>query len=177
MAETTPTEPTETEETDLSDDELGDAGKRALDQERKQRRDAEKRVKATEAELVKLRQQTMTDQEKAVEAARSEGKTEALKMLGSAKVESAFAIAANGRIETDSLRILLQGLNHTAFLSDDGTVDEDSVATFIDGIAPKPDPNRRVDLGQGARPGGKHGPGGSQSADPLTNALTALTKR
>lgn len=143
---------------------------------KKQEERAKANAKAAQ-ELEQLKQQTMTDTEKAVAQARNEGKAEAIALLGAAKVESAFAIAANGRLEAPSLKILIQGLNHAAFLNEDGSVDETSVETFIDGIAPKPDPNRRVDLGQGARLGGKTGPGGSQSADPLLNALSALSKQ
>lgn len=128
-------------------------------------------------ELEQLRQQSMTDTEKAVAAARNEGRTEALALLGAAKVESAFAIAASGRLESEQLKVLLQGVNHGAFLNEDGSVDDSSVSTFIDGIAPKPDPNRRVDLGQGARQSGVTGPGKAASADPLVNALTALVNQ
>lgn len=177
MAETDATPTPDAPEPDPPEDDLGDAGKKAIDSERKARRDAEKRVKAVEGELEKLRQQTMTDTEKAIAQAKSEGKAEAMSLLGAAKVESAFAIAASGRIEPDSLKVLLQGLNHSTFLLEDGTVDDASVSTFIDGIAPKPDPNRRVDLGQGARLGGKTGPGGGLSADPLVNSLTRIVNQ
>lgn len=178
MADPTPEpQPTDPPVEPEPSDDLGDAGKKALEQERKARRDADKRAKDATAELEKLRQQTMTDQEKAVAAAKAEGKAEALAALGAAHVEKAFAIAASGRIEPERLHVLMQGLNHSAFLNDDGSVNNDSLTVFIDGIAPKPDPNRRIDLGQGGRPAGTNGPGSGTPADPLEAALTAISRR
>jgi hypothetical protein len=170
---TTTTTDTSTDTDDTTDWKAEAEKFKALHKKQEER--AKANAKAAQ-ELEQLRQQTMTDTEKAVAQARNEGKAEAMSLLGAAKVESAFAIAASGRIESDSLKVLLQGLNHGAFLAEDGTVDESSVATFIDGIAPKADPNRRVDLGQGARLGGKSGPGGT-TGDPLVDALTRISRQ
>jgi hypothetical protein len=53
--------------------QLGDAGKRALNEERTARRDAEERAKAFEKELAELRTANQTDSEKALEAAKKAG--------------------------------------------------------------------------------------------------------
>jgi len=57
---------------------LGDAGKRALDLMKSERDAAVKAAKAAEKERDELKSRTQTDQEKAVDAARKEGATEAL---------------------------------------------------------------------------------------------------
>lgn len=172
---TTETDPA-TGATPTTDDGLGDAGKKAISDERKQRRDAEKRANALEAELAALRQQSMTEQERAVESARAEGRAEATKMLGAARVESAFAVAATGRLEQATLKVLLPGLDHGAFMTDDGNVDQDKVDAFIDGIAPKGQQRGPLDLGQGSRLSNAGGTGG-QSADPLERSLIALSNK
>lgn len=60
-----------------TDEPLGDAGKGALQAERKAARDAIKRAEAAERELEALRTANQSDQEKALAAARKEGATEA----------------------------------------------------------------------------------------------------
>src|SRR5687768_12689074 len=64
---TPPTPPPEAEA-------LGDAGKKALSEERAARKAAEKAARDAQAELDRLRQASMSDQEKAVAAARLEGR-------------------------------------------------------------------------------------------------------
>ncbi len=57
-------------------DGLGDAGKRALEAERAQRRDAERQLKAARDELEALRTSQLTDHEKAIAQARRDAATE-----------------------------------------------------------------------------------------------------
>lgn len=69
----TPDGPSATDDTA----ELNEGGKKALASERKARRDAERRMKQLETELDEFRTSQLTDQEKAVATARTEGKAEA----------------------------------------------------------------------------------------------------
>jgi hypothetical protein len=132
----------------------------------------EERAKANAAaakELEQLRQQSMTDQEKAVEQAKSEARAEALRTIGGRLVDASVRVAAAGRIPDESVVVLLQGLDRSKFLDENGEVDEKSVAAFVDGIAPKapePEPQGFPDLGQGPR--------GNQmplNGDPLEKSL------
>ena len=59
-------------------DGLGDAGKRALDAERKRAETAEKAAKDAQARIEELESATKTDQEKAVAQAKKDGATEVL---------------------------------------------------------------------------------------------------
>ncbi len=59
------------------DEVLRDAGRRALDAERKAKADAERRAKALEAELAKLQEMHASDAEKAILQAKREGRAEA----------------------------------------------------------------------------------------------------
>ncbi len=148
--------------------ELGDGGKAALEAERKARKEAEKAHKAATAELEKLRQATATDQEKAVMAAKAEGRTEALREAGQGRVEDAVRAAAGGRqVDVDAL---LDGLDRTKFLDDDGQPDRDAIQAWIDRIAPaeqeRGDGFQTPDLGQGTRTQAM-----ALNGDPLERAL------
>lgn len=106
-------------------------------------------------ELEEFRRQSMTDQERAIEAARSEAKQEAIAAFAGRVAEAELRAAAAGRLTDDQVSTLLDGVNLTRFVGDDGEVDRAAVARFVDGIAPKTaETNERQtfpDLGQGAR--------------------------
>lgn len=145
--------------------ELGDAGKKALDAERDARKAAEKVARETQKELDALRQASMSEQEKAVAVAKTEGRAEAMQALGSKLAAAEIRAAAAGRLNDEQLVTLLDGLNLTAFVNDDGEVDQAKVVKFVDGIAPKTDTPVFPDLGQGARQPLASG------SDPLLEAL------
>lgn len=150
---------------------LGIEGKAALESERKARRDAEKQAKAATAELDKLRQATATDQEKAVMAAKAEGRTEALREAGIGRVEDAIRAAAGGRnVDIDAL---LDGVDRTKFLDDDGNPDRDAIQAWIDRLAPAEQEQgfRAPNLEQGTRTNGGTGGALALGSDPLTQTL------
>lgn len=163
---TTPetTEPVETPE-------LGEAGKKALDEERRLRKDAEKAHKAATAELEKLREASMSEQEKAVSAAKAEGRTEALREAGTRMVDAEVRAAATGRnVDTDAL---LEGLDRSKFLDADGDPDRDSITAWIDRVAPAQQertPDGFPDLGQGTRSTAT-----SRETDPLLQTLKKMS--
>src|SRR5690606_29800665 len=122
-------------------------------------RKQEDRAKANSAaakELEKLREQSMTDQEKAVEEARRAARTEALSEVGADRVDDAVRVAATGRpVDVDAL---LDGLDRKRFLTEDHRPDVAAIQTWVDRITPKqeqsddaPKPNgfEVFDLGQG----------------------------
>lgn len=162
----TDTSDTDTDD-DLDDDTGTDASKGkgdppdpAADAEKwkTQSRKWEDRAKANASaakELAALKASTMTDQEKAVEAAKAEARSEALKTVGVRLVDAEVKAACAGR-KVD-VSALLEGLDRTKFLTDDGEPDSDAIAKWVDKVAPsKAGP---LDLGQGAR--GRNGSGGS----------------
>lgn len=105
-------------------------------------------------ELEKLRRAAMSEQERAIAEATDAGYKRALSEIGSRLVDAEIKAAAAGRFTEGQMTVLLQGLNRTAFLADDGTVDVKSVQAFVEGLAPAP-PEPKMpgfpDLGQGAR--------------------------
>lgn len=167
-------------------DQLADAGKKALDEERKARREAEKALKEQARELEALRQQSMSDQEKAVAQARDEGRAEALTLAGARLAAAEIRAAAAGRLTAEQIAALTEGLNFAAFIDETGEVDQEKVQRFVDGIAPaveeqepQPDPIAAAfpDLGQGSR---STGGDMALNGDPLLNAVRdrlGITKR
>lgn len=97
-----------------------------------------------------------TEQQKAVDAARGEGKAEGLREAGVFLVEAEVRAQSANRLSDEQRAALLDGLDRTRFLNADNTVDADKVKTLIDGLAPSaggsPDTGKKwPDMGQGRR--------------------------
>jgi hypothetical protein len=109
-------------------------------------------------ELEALKLASLDDTGKAVETARSEARAEALLEVGGKLVAAEFKVAAAGRpLDVDTL---LEGLDRTKFLTDDGDPDSEAIAAWVDRIAPAttetadetpPGFPPMPDLGQGSR--------------------------
>ncbi len=118
----------------------------------------EDRAKANAAaakELETLRQQTMSDTEKAIEQAKAETRALVMRELGAERVDDALRLAIAGRdIDPDAL---LDGLDRGRFLTEDGQPDRDALTAWVDRIAPpQPEPVAPAhplvpNLGQGSR--------------------------
>ena len=102
---------------------LGDAGKRALDAMKAERKAAVDRAKALEAELETLRAGQLSDQEKAIKAARDEATREATEratgMVRRSEVRRALTAAGCGDVDIAALAPEFSTLG----VGDDGTVD------------------------------------------------------
>lgn len=156
MSDTTATETTETTTTETTETAAPDLTAevekwKALS---KKNEDRAKANADAAKELDKFRQQSMTETEKAVEQARAEARTAALAEAGGKVARAEIRAAAAGRLDAAALDVLIDGLNLAKFLDEDGEVDTEKVAAFVDGIAPKEDEEKPAgfpDLGQGAR--------------------------
>lgn len=112
-------------------------------------------------DLDELRKQGMTDQEKAIEAARDEARNEERAKVGARLVAAEIKVAAAGRLDDEALDTLIENLNTANFLTDDGEVDTEKVKDLVDGVVPakgeEDDPGtgkkKRPDMGQGRRKG------------------------
>lgn len=103
-------------------------------------------------ELEQLRQSAMTEQEKAVAAAKAEGRTEALRTIGARLVDAEVKAAVAGR--NVNVEALLDGLDRSRFLDDEGEPNTRAINAWVEKLAPPVDPTRTAwppDLGQGAR--------------------------
>lgn len=104
-ADATP-EPTSTPTEDTEDAPLGPAGEKALNEWKARAKAAEadaKKAREYETELTKLREAQMSEQEKAVEAARNEGRTEAATLANARLFRAELKAAAKGKLANPDL--------------------------------------------------------------------------
>lgn len=124
---------------------------RARTWETRAKNDARELAKVKQ-ELEKVRHASLTDAEKAVEKARSEGEVkgrqEAAGLLVQARLEAALA-----HVDDEARDALIEGVNSARFLREDGTPDPDAIKTWASKIAPR-SPSV-PDLGQGKRTASK----------------------
>lgn len=99
---------------------------------------------------------SMSDSDRAIAEAREAGKSEALTTVGSRLVDAEIRVATAGR--TVDVDALLEGLDRSKFLTDDGEPDSDAITAWVDRIAPAQTETEEVgplgagiDLGQGSR--------------------------
>lgn len=108
---------------------------------------------AIRAERDALKAASLTDTEKAIEAAkaaaRDEAKAEAHAAILPQLVTAKFEALVAGRIPAERLTAILAPLDHTKFLTASGEVDTDKVQKYVDGLAP--DGKKWPDMGQGHR--------------------------
>jgi hypothetical protein len=93
------------------------------------RRDTE----AARRELAKLKSATQTEQEKAVEKAREEGKAEAVKAAGVRVAAAEFRAAAIGKLADPGA--VLKALDLRAFVNDEGEPDTKGIAQLVADLA------------------------------------------
>lgn len=84
----------------------------------------------------KLRQQALTDQERAVEEARKEGQTSTAAELGPKSVRAAFDLLLGDAMEKDTLDSEMDLLDLSKFLTSSGDVDTAKVRAHAQKIAP-----------------------------------------
>jgi hypothetical protein len=111
----------------------------------------EDRFKATSAELDQFRQASMSDADKAIEAAKAEARTAAFAEVGTRIADAELrAQAASAGVELPSAEFL----NMSRFVGSDGSVDSDAVTAFVSSL-PKPaaGPAFRQDIGLGRQGG------------------------
>lgn len=139
------------DETSQGDDLAG--LKSALAAEREQRKTLEKQARTNARaaeELEQLKQKSMSDQEKAVQAAKAEGRTEAAREHGRVLAEAKFE-AALARKQLD-LGDAADLIDVGKFVTDDGTVDQDAIKKAVDKLAklaPKAPPSSGGDFAGG----------------------------
>lgn len=162
--------PTGTESTDTGTDTAAE-----LEKWKTAARKHEERAKANAAaakELEQFKQQAMTDTEKAVETARLEGRTEGAKSASERIARAEIRAAAAGR--NVDVVALLEGVDATRFLDDDGEPDTKAINAWMDRIAPVgDDPKPKPRVPTGTRDTGK---GGSDPVQDFTNFLSAQRK-
>lgn len=158
------------------DEPLGEPGKRALTAEREARKAAEKAAKEYEQQLQELREQSMSDQERALEKARREAAEAARseergRLLGQL-AETQVRAAASGVMANPALATKLLDVND--FLTDDGQVDESAVQQAVNKLVEdepylRASATRPVSADQGVR--------GAHAGSVATSDMNAMLRR
>jgi hypothetical protein len=126
-AATTTEEPPITAETDL-----GEAGQKALREERTKAKDLGRQLREAQRELEKFRTASMSEQEKAVAAAKAEGATEASRTSAPRLVKAELrAAAAEAGLSKDALAGFLDYADLSKFVTDDGEPDDKAIAAAV----------------------------------------------
>lgn len=98
--------------------------------------------------------QTQTDQERAAAEAEERAYNAAMGSMAPRLARAEFRAAAKGVLDGDQLEALLEDVDLTKYIGDDGEPDSDKITRKIKAVAPKAPP---PDFGQGNRgPGPKH---------------------
>lgn len=133
MADETVTEDPSTDAPETEQPDLGDGGKRALDEERKSRRAAERELKSLQARLAEIEQQSMSATEKAIAEAKAAGRKEALSTANDRLVRAEVRAAAAGKLaDPGDAAALLGDLNQ--YVGDDGEPDTKAISKAIDDL-------------------------------------------
>ncbi len=135
MADDTGTTEETEETTDTTDqtttDDLGEAGKRALADERNARRTAERQARAARAELDKLRSEGQSESEKAIAKAKADGSAEALASANARVLKAEVRAAAASKLTDPSDAVRFLDLSEFE-VTDDGDVDSAVISKAID---------------------------------------------
>jgi hypothetical protein len=103
-------------------------------------------LKAKAARLDEIEKANATDLEKAVQSAKDETRAEVARGFGERLVRGVMKAQLEQSMKPADAAALLDDLNLSKFVGDDGEVDEDAIAKTVARLAPK----GRLDLGQGA---------------------------
>lgn len=143
LAAATATDPGDTTIQQTGTADLGDSGKRALDEERRARRKAEK-------ELADLRKQSMSENERAIAEAKSAAIADANKAAAPRLIRAELrAAAAEAGVPKEALDGFLEYADLSRFTGDDGEPDSKQIAAAVKRLGG----SGRADFDGGARGG------------------------
>lgn len=106
-------------------------------------------------ELEELKQKGMSDLERQIDEAKKVTRSETLAEIGKERAGDAIRFSIGDRLPDDEVDSLLEDLNLSRFLTEDGKVDKAKVATYVARVAPSKSGQQFPDLGQGARNGNR----------------------
>ncbi len=119
-------------------DDLGDAGKQAIDRMKAERNAAQSQAKALQKELDKVRQAAMSDSERAVAEAEVRGRATALGEVGQKLARARFdALAGRRNADVDTAQVL-EFVDLSRFVDDSGDLDEKAIKAAVERLVPEP---------------------------------------
>lgn len=153
------------------EEQLGEAGKRALAAEREAAKTARAEAAAARAELEELRRAQMTDSDKALAAAKDAGKAEASGTFQKRILLTEVRVAAAGKLKDPGDAERLLDLSKFT-VTDDGAVDTKAISEAIDELVKQ----KPYLAGATSTGGAGSGDQGARGAPPATLTREALSK-
>lgn len=109
-------------------------------------------IRAEQNELEELRRGKLSDSERAVDDAKKEARAEALREVAVERVKDKFELALAHVTDEKRRDQIIEGINLSSYLTDDGRVDADKVKSYAQIVAPvDTTTTRRRDFGAGHR--------------------------
>lgn len=146
-------------------DDLGDAGKKALEAERTARKESDRRFKALEKEMEKVRQASMSEAEKAVAEAEARGLKTGRTEGGARLARTEFDALAGRRNPDFDTASALEWVDLARFVGEDGEPDTKAIKAAVERLVPVPD---------GGPPSFD---GGARSTAPATTGMNSLIRK
>jgi ElaB/YqjD/DUF883 family membrane-anchored ribosome-binding protein len=148
---------------DGDEENLGDAGKQALDRMKAERNEATRALKAAQRELEETRKASMSEAEKAVAEAETRGRTAAMADFGKRLVKSELATAA-ARRNPDFDAATLDYLDLSRFVGEDGEPDPKAISAAVERLVPAPSGAPSFD-------------GGARRTPPATGDMNSIIRK
>lgn len=121
---------------DDAPEDLGDAGKKALDRMKAERNEASRALKAAQRELEEARKASMSESEKAIAEAKAAGRTEAATEFGQELARERFDALAGRRNPDFDTAKALEYVDLSKFLGEDGRPDAKVIAAAVERLVP-----------------------------------------
>jgi hypothetical protein len=165
------THPTVVEDAPEGAPDLGDAGRKAIAEERSARRAAEKAARDAQSELERIRSESMSSTEKAIAEAKAQGRKEALSTANDRLVKAEVRAHAAGKLADPGDAAALLG-DLSGFVGDDGEPDSRAIAKAIDDLL-----EAKPYLAAGATPGTTRIPAGARGGNAGEGDMNQLLRQ
>jgi hypothetical protein len=124
-----------------AEDALGDAGKQAIDRMKAEKADAVKQMKALQKELDQFKQASLSDAERAVAEAKTEGenrgRASAMSEIGAKLARASFDAMAARRNPAVDTGPIVEYVDLAKFLDENGDVNKRSLQAAVDRLVPE----------------------------------------
>lgn len=123
---------------DAGEDQLGDAGKQALNRMKAERNQFKRQTSELQNELEKLRKASMTESERAVAEAEAKGRSAAASEFGAELARERFDALAGRRNPDFDTAQALEYVDLSKFIGEDGKPDPKAIAAAVERLVPAP---------------------------------------
>jgi hypothetical protein len=119
-------------------DDLGDTGKKALDNERAARKESDRKFKVLEKEMEKVRSASMSEAEKAISEAEARGLKTGRAEGGTRLARTEFDALAGRRNPDFDTASALEYIDLSRFVGEDGEPDATAIKAAVERLVPVP---------------------------------------